>query len=72
MNGLEEKFSDQVDFFILDVDLPESREYMDQFAMRGRSHYVLIDADGNELGRWAGPLNEAAVTAQMENWLPQE
>lgn len=70
VNGLEETFSDRVDFFVLDVDVPESRPYFDQFAIRSRSTYVLIDAEGNELGRWAGPLNEAAVTAQMNNWLP--
>ncbi|MEM7333749.1 MAG: hypothetical protein AAF490_16800 [Chloroflexota bacterium] len=71
MNGLEAAFSDRVDFFVLDVDNPETQAYMEQFAIRGRSTYVLIDAEGNELGRWFGPLNEAGVTAQIENWLPE-
>ena len=71
MNGLEDTFSDRVDFFVLDVDNPDSRAFMEQFAIRNRSTYVLIDAEGNEIGRWVGPLNQAGVTAQMENWLPE-
>lgn len=72
MNGLEQRFSEQVDFFVLDVDLPDTAVYMDQYAIRGRSTYVLLDPEGNELGRWAGPLNEAGVAAQMENLLASQ
>lgn len=69
MNGLEERFSAQVDFFVLDVDEPETAAYMEQYLIRNRSTYVLLDGNGEELGRWAGPLNEAGVAAQMERLL---
>ena len=70
MNGLEQAFSDQVDFFPLDVDKQESRPYFDEYAIRGRSTYVLLDAEGNEVRRWIGPLN-ATIDVELEALLAE-
>ena len=69
MNRLEQTFSDRVDFFVLDVDNPQSDAYMQQFFIRSRSTYVLLDANGNELTRWFGPLDETAVVTELNNIL---
>jgi hypothetical protein len=69
VNRLEEQFSDQIDFFVLDVDKPESDPYFDEYAIRSRSTYVLLDENGNELRRWIGPLLGDAVAAEIEEIL---
>lgn len=42
---------------------------MQQFFIRSRSTYVLLDANGNELTRWFGPLDETAVVTELNNIL---
>lgn len=69
MDRLERNFSEQIDFFVLDVDIPESRAYMDQYAIRTRSTYVLLNATGEEVMRWSGPLDGNAVEAELSDYL---
>jgi len=56
VDGLEETFSDSIDFFGLDTDLSETLDLREKYGLYRRTTYVLIDAEGNELGRWIGPL----------------
>lgn len=72
MYGLEKQFSDRVDFFILDVDGWNTAAYMEKYLIRNRSTYVLLNAEGEEIGRWVGPLDEASVALQMEQLLSDQ
>ena len=65
MSRLQEQYGDRVDFFILDIDKPETKPVRDQFGLVRRTQYVLIDADGNILMSWAGPLNQEMVMADI-------
>lgn len=70
MNGVQQTFKDEVDYFIVDVDKPGSRDVMDQLGVRNRSTYILLDAQGNELLRLVGPLRsqsdvEASITTAL-------
>ncbi len=69
MNGLSDQFSDQIDFFYIDIDQSESADVMQQINVRGRSTYVLLGSNGEELQRWAGPLDLDAVSAQISSQL---
>ena len=69
MDRLERQFENEVDFFVLDIDFPDSRTYLDQYAIRIRSTYVLLNAAGEEVMRWSGPLNGDQVTAEIANYL---
>ena len=69
MDRLEQQFEGQVDFFHLDVDLPETREVRHTYGLTRRSQYALVDAEGNVIQTWIGPLNEAAVLADIEQFL---
>lgn len=66
MNGLEEKYRDQIDFFGLDVDLPETRALREKYGLNRRSTYILIDAEGNEIGWWIGPLYQEWVEEEID------
>ena len=69
MDRLERDFSEEIDFFVLDVDLNESRRYLEEYAIRSRSTYVLLDGAGEEVMRWNGPLNEELVVIELEKFL---
>jgi hypothetical protein len=69
VDRLERQFENEVDFFVLDIDFPDSRTYLDQYAIRIRSTYVLLNAAGEEVMRWSGPLNGDQVTAEIANYL---
>lgn len=69
MDRLERDFSAEIDFFVLDVDFHDSRTYLDEYAIRARSTYVLLNGAGEEVMRWAGPLNGNAVAADIEAFL---
>ena len=69
MDRLEREFGDEIEFFVLNVDLVEARRYMDAYAIRSRSTYVLLDGAGEEVMRWSGPLDESLVAAELANFL---
>lgn len=69
MNGLEERYNDQIDFFHLDVDQAVTLDLRQQFSIVGRNQYVLVDSNGEVIERWVGPLSEGNVEAVLLNYL---
>ena len=61
MHGVRQSFAEELDYFLVDVDKPGSRDVMDQLGVRSRSTYLLLDADGNEILRLIGPLGSRAA-----------
>ncbi len=49
--------------------MADSRLYMDEYAIRTRSTYVLLDAAGEEVMRWNGPLDGDQVAADIASFL---
>jgi hypothetical protein len=72
VDGLKDEFAGQIDFFDLDVDMAETAAVRQEFGFTGRSQYALLDAEGNVVRRWFGPLQEtmakevAAVLRSLE------
>ena len=71
MYGLEKAYSDQIEFYVLDVDLAESKPYFEQYAINGRSTYVLLNPAGEELKRWVGPLREDQMKSEIDALIGQ-
>ena len=66
MSGLQTRFQDQVDFIHLDWDDPDSDPVLTHFNVFRRSTYLLIDPQGTVLWQWVGPLQEPAVTQEIQ------
>ena len=62
---MKKQLGEQVDFISLDVDNAETKETLNHLGMRGRSHYMLIDADQNMIRQWRGVLNEESLAAEV-------
>ncbi|MCA9919252.1 MAG: hypothetical protein KC445_14935 [Anaerolineales bacterium] len=69
MDRLEREFGDEIEFFVLNVDIVEARRYMDEYAIRSRSTYVLLNGAGEEVLRWSGPLDGDQVAAELSEFL---
>lgn len=69
MNRLEQEFSDEIDFFVLNVDFPDAQAAMTTYGIRSRTTYVLLNANGEEVTRWSGPLAEDQVAAELAAFL---
>ncbi|MEZ4589557.1 MAG: hypothetical protein R3D55_00210 [Chloroflexota bacterium] len=69
MDRLEREFGDKIEFIVLNVDLAEARRYMDTYAIRSRSTYVLLNGAGEEVMRWSGPLDGDQVAAELAQFL---
>ena len=71
MNRLNDEFSDDVDFFYLDVDYADTMQLVSPYGVRARSSYVLLDANGEKVTFWTGPLNEEVVQARLAELLAE-
>ena len=64
MNGLHEEFGERMDFIRLNVDNSDHDVVRAELGLAQRSHYVLIDQNGEVIRRWAGPLDPDAIAAR--------
>lgn len=69
MNRLSREFGDQITFINLYVDDPANDPVFEKYGFRGRSEYVLVDANDTIVGHWFGPLDEAAVMAKVREFV---
>ena len=66
MNGLEETFSDRIEFVLLDLDDSTQDGIRNELGITAQAQYVLVGADGAIVQKWFGVLDEARVTAELE------
>ena len=71
MNGLHSNFGERVDFINLNIENPDHNVTRANFGLSGRSVYKLISPDGEVLRTWAGPLDLATVSGEMEQLIAE-
>lgn len=69
MNRLRAEFGDQIPFVKLDVDNPDTQETRQQFDLLQRSRYVLVDAEGDIVRAWIGPLAATDIESAIREFL---
>lgn len=69
MSGLEETFTGQVEFVLLDWDDKTLDDIRLQLGITDRTQYVLVNPDGEIIQRWFGILNEEAVENEIESYI---
>lgn len=58
VHGLENEYSDRMNFVYLDVDDSANREFMQTLGRRAQPEFYLLDAEGNVLKQWFGIVPE--------------
>jgi hypothetical protein len=69
VNGLEQRYSDRVDFVLLDFDDPNLNAERVKYNITDRSQYVLVDAEDNIIYRWYGYISTQDVATVLDEYL---
>ena len=69
MNGLEEQFSEDIEFVWLNVDDSSTLAIRQEYGIVSRTRYVLVDENNNEALRWFGPLYGPSIEFEIADWL---
>jgi len=54
VHGLEETYSDDIDFVLLNIDDPDTTEAKLKYSFRYQPHFILLDANGEIVEEWLG------------------
>lgn len=69
VNGLQETFSDRIEFVLLDLDDDRQDGIRRELGITAQAQYVLVGADGEIVQKWFGVLDQARVSAELETLL---
>lgn len=69
INDLIAKFSDNIDFVHLNIDIAETLTERTRFDIIERSQYILTDAQGNIVQKWFGILDQTTVETYIQDYL---
>lgn len=65
VNGLEQKWKNEIAFRYIDRELPENADIVAQYGIRAQPVYILLDGNGNEVKRWFGAVTAEAFEAEF-------
>jgi thioredoxin-like negative regulator of GroEL len=66
VHGVEARYGDRMNFVYLDIDDPATETFKKQLGYRYQPHFFLLDAQGNILKEWQGPVPETEIKAAMD------
>ncbi len=56
VHGLEAKYAGQIDFIYLDIDDSANADAKAKYGFRVQPQFFLLDAEGNVIQDWLGPV----------------
>jgi len=65
VHGLEAKYAGQIDFVYLDIDDPKNAESKTKLGFRVQPHFLLLDANGQVIQEWFGPVEAEEFEASF-------
>jgi thioredoxin-like negative regulator of GroEL len=69
VHGLEAEYGEQIAFVYLNIDDPATEAAKQRFGYRVQPHFFLVDAQGNVVEEWLGPVHEDAFRAAFASLL---
>ncbi len=72
VHRLEQRYAGQIEFVYLDVDDERVWPLMEEFNTLGLPHFFLLDAEGNIVDQWLGPIPEEKFVRVFEAFLAGE
>jgi len=71
VHGLEAEYFDRINFAYLDIDDPANDTFKAVLDYRYQPHLFLLDAQGNKIKEWLGPVTREELVAAFEASLSQ-
>jgi len=69
VHGLEAEYSERLNFVYLDIDDPANDAFKADLGFRYQPHIFLLDAQGNPLREWIGPVSREELISAFEQAL---
>lgn len=58
VHGLEREYGEQIEFVYLNIDDPTTEEAKQKYGYRYQPHFFLVDANGEIVQEWLGPVRK--------------
>ena len=69
VHGLEKKYAGQVEFIYLDAIDKATATLRNRLDYRSYPLFILLDGQGDEIGRWVGTVQESDFTVVIDTML---
>ena len=71
VDELKEKYSDRIEFRILNVDLPEVESESKKYEVSSIPTFIFLDSSGNKVDQVVGTMAKSEFETKLENLLSQ-
>lgn len=71
VHGLEDRYDDRMTFSYLDIDDPSTSVFRTTLGFRYQPEFYLLDAEGNVIQEWVGPVEEQVLIEALDAALSQ-
>jgi len=71
VDELKEKYSDRIEFRILNVDLPEVESESKKYEVSSIPTFIFLDSSGNKVDQVVGTMAKSEFENKLENLLSQ-
>ena len=69
MHGLEKKYAGQIEFVYLDAVDDATTTLRNELDYRSYPSFILLDGQGDEIGRWVGKVQKSDFTVVIDAML---
>jgi len=69
VNAVQNKYQDQVDFRILDVDLEENQSEYQKYGINAIPAFIFIDSSGNKVDEVVGTMTQEEFEGKISSIL---
>jgi hypothetical protein len=69
VDGLENEYGERIDFVYLNIDDPETAAAKEKYGYRVQPHFFLVNAEGDVVDEWLGPVSRDAFVTAFETVL---
>lgn len=66
VDGLEREYGEQIEFVYLNIDDPSTAAAKEKYGYRYQPHFFLVDANGEVVQEWLGPVKREQFVQAFE------
>lgn len=66
VDGLEREYGEKIEFVYLNIDDPDTEAAKEKYGYRYQPHFFLVDANGEVVQEWLGPVKREQFVQAFE------
>ena len=72
VGGLNNIYSDEIEFVYLDIDDPNNNEAKEKYGYRYQPHFFIVDENDEVQEQWVGFVEQGTFVAALDSFLEKE